>query len=108
MIKSWKGGGGFWDDVNGRFPPEDLVLTTRREGLAWVHSEWCLLNCPDARLSRCRKETVETDLGGHRQVCGPRSQENSIEAVCQGTQDGARHDSKILTCFSVVLVNTTT
>ena len=34
-----KGGGGFWDDVNGRFPPEDLVLTTRREGIAWVHSE---------------------------------------------------------------------
>ena len=26
-----RGGGGFWDDVNGGYLPEDLVLTARRE-----------------------------------------------------------------------------
>ena len=31
-------GGGFWDDVNGRWLPEDLVLAARREETAWVHS----------------------------------------------------------------------
>ena len=34
-----KDGGGFWDDVNGGSLSEDLVLSTRREDLAWVHSE---------------------------------------------------------------------
>ena len=32
-------GGGFWDDVNGGYLPEDLVLAARREEIAWVHSE---------------------------------------------------------------------
>ena len=27
------------DDVNGGYLPEDLVLTARREEIAWVHSE---------------------------------------------------------------------
>ena len=34
-----KEGGGFWDDVNGGYLPEDLVLTARREEIKWVHSE---------------------------------------------------------------------
>ena len=35
-----KGGGGrFWDDVNGGYLPEDLVLAARREEIDWVHSE---------------------------------------------------------------------
>ena len=25
--------------------------------------------CPDARMQRCKHETVGADLGGHRQVC---------------------------------------
>ena len=45
-----KGGGGFWDDVNGGYLPEDLVLAARRAEIEWVHSEVCLRNCPDARL----------------------------------------------------------
>ena len=49
-----------------------------------------------------------SDLGGHRQVCGPRPPENSIETECEGTQDEeARLNSRIFTCFSVVLCNTT-
>ena len=32
-------GGGFWDDVNGRYQLEDLVLSARHEEIAWVHSE---------------------------------------------------------------------
>ena len=44
-----------------------------------------------------------------RQVCGTRSQQNSIETVCQGIQDEeARQYSKSFTCFSVVLCNATT
>ena len=34
-----KGGEGFWDDVNGGYLPENLVLTARREEIEWVHSE---------------------------------------------------------------------
>ena len=34
-----KDGGGSGDDVNGGKMPEDLVLTARREEIAWVHSE---------------------------------------------------------------------
>ena len=34
-----KDGGGFWDVVNGRYLPDDLVLAARREEIAWVHSE---------------------------------------------------------------------
>ena len=42
------------------------------------------------------------------QVCGPRSQENSIEAVCQIIQDEeASQNLKSLSCFSVVLCTAT-
>ena len=34
-----KGGGEFWDDVNGGYLPEALVLAARREEIDWVHSE---------------------------------------------------------------------
>ena len=34
-----KGGGRFWDDVNGGYLPEDLVLAARREEIDGVHSE---------------------------------------------------------------------
>ena len=33
------------------------------------------------------KKIVGADLGGHRQVCGLRAEENSIETVCQGIPD---------------------
>ena len=32
-------GGRFWDDVDGEYLPEDLVLAARREEIDWVHSE---------------------------------------------------------------------
>ena len=34
-----KQGGRFWDDVNGGYLPEDLVLAARREEIDWVCSE---------------------------------------------------------------------
>ena len=34
-----KGGGKFWDDVNGGYLPEDLVLAATREEIDRVHSE---------------------------------------------------------------------
>ena len=39
LSKILKGGGRFWDDVNGEYLPEDLVLAARREEIDWVHSE---------------------------------------------------------------------
>ena len=33
-----KEGRRFWDDVNGGYPPEDIVLAARREEFDWVHS----------------------------------------------------------------------
>ena len=41
-----KGGGRFWDDVNGGYLPEDLVLAARREEIGWVHSEGVYENVP--------------------------------------------------------------
>ena len=34
-----KEGGGFWDDVNGGYLSEDLVLAAIREEIEWVHAE---------------------------------------------------------------------
>ena len=34
-----KGGGRFWNDVNGVYQPEDLPSVARREAIDWVHSE---------------------------------------------------------------------
>ena len=59
-------------------------------------------------MLRCRQEAVGAGLGGHRQVCGPRSEEDSIVTVQPRIQDEeARQCSKSLTCFSVVLWNAT-
>ena len=71
-----KGGGRVWDDVNGGYLPEDLVLSDRREEIDWVHSEG----------HGCRHETVGSDLGGHRQICRHNEPENSIETVCKRVQ----------------------
>ena len=63
---------------------------------------------PMQECTRCRQEIVGADLGGHRQVCGSRPQENSIKIVRQGIQDEeARQDSKSFS-FAVVLGNATT
>ena len=32
-----KGGGQFWNYVNGGYLPEDLVLAAKREEIEWVH-----------------------------------------------------------------------
>ena len=76
-------GGKFWDDVNGGYLPEDLVLAARREEIEWVHSEGVYeivpIECKDAGMKRL-------DLTC-RQVCGPDTQENSIEIVCKRKQN---------------------
>ena len=65
-----KGGGQFWDDVNGGCLPEDLVLAARREEIEWAHSggEYEIVpmqECKDAGM-----KPFGLDLGGHRQVGG--------------------------------------
>ena len=81
-----KGGGRFWDDVNGGYLPEDLVLAARREEIDWVHSagvyEIVPMRCKDACMI-----PLDPDLDGHRQVCGSSTQENSIDTVCKRIQD---------------------
>ena len=43
----FKEGGKFWDDVNGGYLPEDLVLAARREEIDWVLKV-------SARLFQCK------------------------------------------------------
>ena len=61
-----KGGGRFWDDVNGGYLPEDLVLAARREEIDWVHSEGvCYIvlmqDCKDAGKKLLELIGVDTD-----------------------------------------------
>ena len=67
--------------------PEDLVLAARREEIDWVHSEGVYENCPNARVQGCKHETIGSDSGGHRQVCGSSAQENYMETVCKRRLD---------------------
>ena len=82
-----KEGGKFWDDVNGGYLPEDLALAASREEIDWVHSEGVYEIVPMQECRGCGHETVGPDLGGHRQVCGSDTQENSIEVVCKRIQN---------------------
>ena len=61
-----KGGGRFWDDVNGGYLPEDLVLAARREEIGWVHSEGVYLivplqECGDAGMKPLDRVRVDKD-----------------------------------------------
>ena len=57
-----KEGGRFWDDVNGGYLPEDLVLAARREEIDWVHSEGVYEIVP---LQECRDAGMKPlDLAG--------------------------------------------
>ena len=59
-------GGKFWDDVNGGYLPEDLVLAARRGEIDWVHSE-CVheivptQECRDAGMKPLDLIWVDTD-----------------------------------------------
>ena len=71
-----------------------------------MHSEGVYDIVPMQECKDARQETVGSDLGGHRQLCGPKSQEDSIETVCKRRQDEeAKLDSKSITRFSGVLCN---
>ena len=59
-------GGRFWDDVNGWYLPEDLVLAARREEIDRVHSEGvCVIvptqECKDAGMKPLDLIWVDTD-----------------------------------------------
>ena len=61
-----KEGGRFWDDVNGGYLPEDLVLAARREDIDWVHAEGVyeivpMQECTDAGMKRLDLIWVDTD-----------------------------------------------
>ena len=61
-----KEGGRFWDDVNGGYLPEDLVLAARREESDWVHSEGAyeivpMQECRDAGMKPLDLVWVDTD-----------------------------------------------
>ena len=62
-----KEGGRFWDDVNGGYLPEDLVLAARREEIDWVHSEGVceiapVQECKDAGMKLFDLMWVDTDI----------------------------------------------
>ena len=61
-----KKGGRFWDDVNGGYLPEDLVLAARREEIDWVHSDGIyeivpMQECRDAGMKPFDLIWVDTD-----------------------------------------------
>ena len=82
-----KGGGRFWDDVNGGYLPEGLVLAARREEIDSVHSGGV---CEIVPMQECRDagmkllDLIWVDI---RQVCGSDTQEHSIEVVCKRIQN---------------------
>ena len=51
-----KDGGRFWDDVNGGYLPEDLVLAARREEIDSVHSEGVYEIVP---MQECKDEGMK-------------------------------------------------
>ena len=63
-------GGSFWDDVNGGYLPEDLVLAARHQEIDRVHSEGVSVI---VRMQECR------DAG--MKLFGP------VEVVCKRIQD---------------------
>ena len=61
-----KGGEEFWDDVNGGYLPEDLVLSAKREEIEWAHSEVAyeivpMQECKDADKKLLELTWVDTD-----------------------------------------------
>ena len=105
MIKSLNKGGGFWDDVNGGYLPEDLELAAERQQIEWVHCEDVyeivpMQECEDAGQKRLELLRVDTDKSV--------DPERLIEIVClRMREEEARHNSKSLIYFSVVLCNAT-
>ena len=76
----------FWDDVDGGYLPEDLVLAARREEIDWVHPASVdevvpMQECSDAGMKPLSVIWVDT------QVCGSDTQEDSIEVVCKRVQN---------------------
>ena len=93
-------GGGFWDEVNGGYLPEDFALTAGREEIAWVHSGCVYEIVPMQKGTDAGKKP----LGPIWVETGPRSKENSVQTVCQRIQDEeTESDSKSSSRFSVVL-----
>ena len=83
ILKEWRR---FWDDVNGGYLPEDLVLAARREEIAWVHSEGVyeivpMQECKDAGMKPLDLIWVDTDKSVDL------TRKNSIEVVCKRIQN---------------------
>ena len=65
-VQILKEGRRFWDDVNGGYLPEDLVLAARREEIDWVHSEGVyeivpMQECKDASMKPLDLIWVDTE-----------------------------------------------
>ena len=106
MIKSWKEDENSGATSTVGICPKILcwLRDVKKLGTFWR----CLRDCSNARVQRCGHETVGPNLGGHRQVCGSDTQENSIEVVGKRIQnEEARSDSTSSTSFSIVLCNAT-
>ena len=56
-----KEGGKFWDDVNGGYLPEDLVLAARHEQTDWVHSEGVYEIVPIQECRYAGMKPLDTD-----------------------------------------------
>ena len=101
-------GGGFWDDVNGGYLPEDLVLSFRREEIAWVNSgdvyEFVpMQECKDASKKLLDLIWVDTDRSVAPTLKKTRSR------LCAREYKTKKQDEnpKSLNCFPAPLCNVT-
>ena len=101
-----KGGGEFWDDVNGGYLPEALVLAARREEIDWVHSEGVYEIIPMQESKDAGKKPLDHIWVDTDKSVDPAHKKIRSRLCAKELQDEeARLDSKSFTRFSVVLCN---
>ena len=87
-----KEGGKFWDDVNGGYLPEDLVLSARGEEIDWVHSEDVFEIVPMQECRDAGMKPLDLILGGHRTSLWVRHA-RKIDRGC--VQENSKRRSKV-------------
>ena len=88
-----KEGGKDWDDVNGGYLPQDLVLAVGREEIDWVHSGGVYEIVPMQECKDAGMKPLDRFFFTDKSV-DPTRKENSIEVVCKRIQnEEARQDS---------------
>ena len=105
-----KGGGGFWDDVNSGYLPEDPVLAARREEIEWVHSDGVYENVPKQECIDSGQKLLGLIWVHTTNLLTPLTRKFDRGCVQESTRrrSKAREDSKSIACFSIVFCSVPT